>query len=321
MGYSRQLIDQIKHNFAKKLTVQLRTIVQTKDPELWSDEAVVAAEELLAERAAGKAVEPKFATVEDPPPNRDATTAGLLAGLSLLTLPFGFMVLPMLGNDEDIEDTIALDMPIPFGADMAWLAIKTTETAKVAASLGLGGGDQSQWRRVGAQKPEVRESTWELGLEAAYKGLVYVTPPLGEWTLAVSATLFPTAGAESFIKLMLERLSTEFGEAQYFCTNHGNVVQAWARAINGELLRGYCEWNDASNTYWAEGAVTKQELALNIRFRNGESPAAATDAVVPNEGIVLQLASYWSLDPSTLDEHFKESVLGLLGNGPWARPL
>jgi hypothetical protein len=36
-------------------------------------------------------------------------------------------------------------------------------------------------------------------------------------------------------------------------------------------------------------------------------------------GVVLQLASYWSIDPSTLYEHFKEPQLGLIGIGPWGR--
>jgi hypothetical protein len=31
----------------------------------------------------------------------------------------------------------------------------------------------------------------------------------------------------------------------------------------------------------------------------------------------MQLASLWSIDPMSLDEHFKEPVLGLLGSTVW----
>jgi len=37
----------------------------------------------------------------------------------------------------------------------------------------------------------------------------------------------------------------------------------------------------------------------------------------------MQLASFWSIDPTTLDEQFKEPEMGLLGNvhGPRAEPV
>jgi hypothetical protein len=43
------------------------------------------------------------------------------------------------------------------------------------------------------------------------------------------------------------------------------------------------------------------------------------DEGLPGEEGVLQLASYWSIDPTTLDEHFKEPVMGLLGAAAWAK--
>ena len=62
---------------------------------------------------------------------------------------------------------------------------------------------------------------------------VFVTPPLADWTLAVSTALFPPSRAETFVKPLLERLSRQFVHAQYFCT-HGEVeLHIWARAGRG----------------------------------------------------------------------------------------
>ena len=33
----------------------------------------------------------------------------------------------------------------------------------------------------------------------------------------------------------------------------------------------------------------------------------------------MQLALLWSIDPTTLDEAYKEPAMGLLGRVPWAR--
>lgn len=39
---------------------------------------------------------------------------------------------------------------------------------------------------------------------------------------------------------------------------------------------------------------------------------------IPDEACVMQLASLWSIDPTTLDHQFKEPATGLLGNVQWA---
>jgi len=39
---------------------------------------------------------------------------------------------------------------------------------------------------------------------------------------------------------------------------------------------------------------------------------------VPDEGGVMQLASFWSIDPTTLDEQFSEPLTGLLGTVAWS---
>lgn len=41
------------------------------------------------------------------------------------------------------------------------------------------------------------------------------------------------------------------------------------------------------------------------------------DDARPNESAVMQLASLWSIDPTILDEQFKEPLTGILGT--WAK--
>ena len=61
---------------------------------------------------------------------------------------------------------------------------------------------------------------------------------------------------------------------------------------------------------------------IGFRFVDGRTPPVAQaqghNAIPPDETCVMQLASLWSIDPTTLDRHFKEPVTGLLGNVSWA---
>jgi len=307
MSHDRHLIDSIKMNFARKSSAQLQEIVQASNPERWSEEALVAADEVLQERAAGRAGEPPVGEEESLPryhyePNEVA--AGLLCGL--LT---GYVIIPYY-------KVVYPDLPIPFGPKMAWLAVETTDTEAVAAVLGL---------------REAQPATWGEGIDGAYRSSIFVTPPLADWTLVVGTSLFPTNRLERFIKPFLERLSQEFGEAQYFCSYQDVHMHIWARARNGRLVRGY-GWvgdmsvaggigdNDKGLTFWNEGPPTREERDLRFRFVDGQAAVIergrSQDPVLPDEACVMQLAALWSIDPTSLDQEFKEPLPGVLGKLP-----
>ncbi len=190
---------------------------------------------------------------------------------------------------------------------MAWLALDTTDTEAVATALGLRGA----WA-----------ATWADGIEAAHQSSVFVTPPLADWTLAVGSTLFPPDRAEAFVKPLLERLSRQFREAQYFCTHRDVELHVWARARQGRLVRGYGWLGEKSLTLWNEGRPTKEERDLGYQFVEGRSPAVEQaqnkNVTLPDEGGVMLLASLWSIDPTTLNEQFQEPLQGLLGKVAWA---
>lgn len=65
MSNDRRMIETIKQNLAEKHSTELQEIVQSDDGERWSEEAVVAAREVLLDRAEGRAQEP---AIKEPQP-------------------------------------------------------------------------------------------------------------------------------------------------------------------------------------------------------------------------------------------------------------
>jgi hypothetical protein len=302
MTQDRQLIDTIKINFARKSSAQLQDIQRSNDPARWSLEAMTAAKEVLEDRLAGRAQEPQAPEEEPPPP--DPNDFGVLAlGVLVGALTGNFIIPPSRAHQPRRVDP---DSPAPFGPRMAWLALDTTDTQEVVAALGL---------------HDARTTTWQEGLTRAHETAVFVTPPLGDWTLAVGAVLFPSDRVDTFVKPLLERLSRQFGDAQYFCTHQDIELHVWARARKGQLVRG-CGWlGEKAVTLWNEGGQTREERALEFPVfeeRSSESEQAQVkQGSPPDEEGVMQLASLWSIDPTTLDEHLKEPGQGVLGSAPW----
>jgi hypothetical protein len=307
MSHHRQQIDAIKEYFAEYSSAQLHAIAQSTDSERWSAEALVAAHEILLDREAGRAQEPLIAKTPEPlPPSLSDSFylgVGALAPFSLLAgFAFTAFVANRIAPRVDHAGSADPDLPVPFGPKMTWLALDTTDTEAVATALGLQGA---------------RAATWAEGIHAAHHASVFVTPPLADWTLAVSTGLFPPDRAEAFVKPLLERLSRQFGDAQYFCTHRDVGLHMWARARKGRLVRGFGWLGQKRLTLWDEGAQTKEERDLGFQFGDEHSITVEQtqnkSASLPDEGCVMQLAYLWSIDPTTLDGQFKEPVLGLLG--------
>jgi hypothetical protein len=302
MSLDRDLVDSIKASFARKSLAQLQEIVQSGDPERWSPEAVTAAGEVLRERTLGRAEEPEVAEEEPEPPlypyDAGALAVGLLTGL----LTGGRLIIIPRRRRVDPPD-----LPVQFGPNMAWVALDTTDTEAVATALRLEGA---------------RPATWKEGIDAAYHSSVFVTPPLGDWTLAAGNALFPPDRPEAFVKALLEPLSARFGEAQYFCTHRGVELHLWARARQGQVVRGFGWLGEKRLTLWDEGNQTRAERDLGIRLIDERisavKQAGDADTTLPSEEAVMRLASLWSIDPTSLDEQMKEPVTGLLGTPAWA---
>src|SRR5213080_4132818 len=129
MGLNRQLVETVKHHFAKKSTADLEEIVRLKDRDQWSEEAFVAAAEVLTERGAGRAKEPRVPVKDAPPPSADERWGVLFSA-------FGFAAGDLVGGLLDLTRKQAGDQPVAFGSDVAWLAVETRDTPAVASALG-----------------------------------------------------------------------------------------------------------------------------------------------------------------------------------------
>src|SRR6185295_5071024 len=170
---------------------------------------------VLVDRGAGRAAEPAAPESEVPPPASPnpyflAITRGLFG--------FGLMGAFISKTIVDYYENPDTDQPQSFGSKIAWLALNTTDTSSVATALHLA---------------EIRDATWADGIAAAYRASIFVTPPVAEWTLVAGVSLFPAEPIEALIKPMLERLSEQFGEAQYCCTHRDAGLHVWARAHGG----------------------------------------------------------------------------------------
>src|SRR5262249_48255445 len=145
MTPDRILIDTIKETFTDYASTLLQEIAQSHDHERWSREAVVAAREILADRAAGGAREPLLPQEPEPapPPAPGPSTLGISFGLMAFTALTGGLPIPRFTVREVDEST--LDQPIPFGSRVAWLAVETTDTEGVAAALGLKDARPATW--------------------------------------------------------------------------------------------------------------------------------------------------------------------------------
>jgi hypothetical protein len=206
------------------------------------------------------------------------------------------------------------DQPHPFGYKMTWLAIRTRDTGAVIDSLAL-------------HNPQV--ANWNSGLGTIYDATygeahVFVSPPVNGWTFVASHAL-PNPISRRFVDkslpLMLD-LSKRFVEVQYFSSYPQIDFFAWARVIEGRLVRAFAI-ND-EGVVWNKGRPTKEEKAMGLKLfevrgvRGRKGDAGDEIVLYPTEQHMMQLALKWSLDPTRLDPLQAEASVGVIGAAPAA---
>lgn len=168
-----------------------------------------------------------------------------------------------------------------------WLAIKTTDLAKVQDALGL----------CNPIPCSVSEGLGKVGDRK-----LFVSPPIDGWILVVGQGLpDPSDDIDDFYRFIM-RLSRNLGAVQFFCSNRALNHHAWVRAENNKIFRAYA-W--AGETLWNEGEMTAAERELGLRcFDYAEQPSvfpfSAREAHFANAEKVPLLAARWSLDPSAI---------------------
>ncbi len=203
-------------------------------------------------------------------------------------------------------DKTVPDQPEGFGYKCVWFAVKTDNKNRLAEIL---------------QLTNISDCNWQVGVDKAYSGSVFITPPIDGWTLACGWGL-PHGDSKQGIqevKSILQTLSKEFGEAQFFCTHRVTEYHCWIKAINGRINRVYSYLGESGENIAVEGEPTKFETTLQLinTFSDeakDENYFEREDLVCADEDLVMQVAEHWSIDPSKLDDRQDiEPGLGLLG--------
>lgn len=209
-------------------------------------------------------------------------------------------------KSETKKVLIEQDKPIEFGYKIVWIAVKTNNKSELSKILGL---------------KNSKPSNWKSGIENAYENSVFITPQIGDWTLAVGMGLPLGDSQESIKKLekVLNELSSEFGEAQFFGTHRVVEYHNWMKSVNGKIERVYSYVGESMENIKVYGKPTEPESKLNLF--NSLSEEAKSDEYYDREDLdyadeelVMKIAEYWSVNPTKLTERTDiKNELGIVG--------
>lgn len=191
------------------------------------------------------------------------------------------------------------DSPINFGYKTSWLSVKTNDGNALAKVL---------------DRQYTRNANWKNGL--ASRKDVFLTPPIGEWMLVHG---MPIDADFTFVEEynILEKLSLEFEECHFFCTQRVSEYYVWVKAIEGQIIRSYGYLGERGENTMVTGIPQglENELHLiNTFSKESENRGYLEDdsLVIPDEDLIMKIAEDWSVNPSTLEGRTDISGLGLL---------
>jgi hypothetical protein len=222
-----------------------------------------------------------------------------------------FVLAPRMAQGRVIYG-LAPDRPAAFGYRMAWMAVRTRNTASVVEALGL---------------VETQACNWDSGIGCAYDAKlgqthIYVTPPVNGWTFVVGLPLPQPVGRNFLDKAtpLLVGMGGRFIEVQYFLAYPPLDFFAWARMLDGRLMRAFAIGDEG--LIWSKGKTTKEERTLGLKLfelrgvRGRRGDAGGEMILHPTEDHVIRLAQVWSLDPTKLGPKSADPALGVIGLAP-----
>ena len=195
------------------------------------------------------------------------------------------------------------DYPVSFGFKNLWFAVKTNDKSRLAEIFGL---------------QHLHDCNWSVGIDKAYEGAVFITPAIGDWTLICGDGLL-IYDQNKGQKLLLNKLSAEFGSAQFFATHRMVEYHCWMKAENGKVLRCYQYLGEKGENLAVEGIPTDIENSLHLVNTFSQEAKDSnyfdrSDILIPNEETVMKIAENWSVDPSALNKRKDVAPgLGLFG--------
>jgi hypothetical protein len=196
------------------------------------------------------------------------------------------------------------DLPQVFGTDAIWLAIRSPSTQAVAQAL---------------QLDYASPANWCSGLQAVHQplpctpGLVFVTPPIHGWVLVTGALPYPGGTSDSDLaSSLLQLLSEQFAQVQYFGAHSGIGWHGYARYEKGSLARAFACVDNVDHTIWDFGS--KHDVpTLTDQGHNGAVNDPESGDAVWHQSRVFQLAERWSVNPQRFNHRDLPPSLGLVG--------
>lgn len=127
--------------------------------------------------------------------------------------------------------------------------------------------------------------------------------------LVINSIMPDLSGTESPSPLtVISDLSLSFGEACYFGTHRVVEYHAWAKSINGKLVRAYGYLGETGETIINQGEISKEELENNLIFTDSD----VEEPNLPDEEDVLFIAKKWTVDPQMENDNYQTGT-GFIG--------
>jgi hypothetical protein len=214
-----------------------------------------------------------------------------------------------LPNVDTTKEMTTLDSVVSFGYKCMWIVVKTNDKDKIADIL-----------KIKNRLP----CNWKQGIEQAYEDKIFITPQVGQWTFVVGwgLTNFSFKNELEEVKSFknkIDKLSKEFGEAQFFATHRVSEYHLWAKSINGQTIRLYSYLGEKGENIAIEGQPTDFEKKYKLintfsKEAKNENYIEKTDILIPDEEFLMKIAANWSIDPTTLEQRKDIATgLGILG--------
>ena len=226
-----------------------------------------------------------------------------IALMVTVTVLYAGMVLVPHMDETRPPISRAPDVPMSFGYNMSWLAVRTDDRARLCRLLGL---------------KRTFRANWQSGISAIYderyaESHVFVTPTVAGWTFVVGLGLPHPVGRRFADKCLplVQNLGRHFDEVQYYFSYPPIGFYAWLRMADGRLIRAYATGDEG--VLWNKGRAIKAEPVLPARKTK---KTALLPRPEPSEADVIKLAGMWGQDPTKLDERDLPPSLGWLAPVP-----
>lgn len=182
------------------------------------------------------------------------------------------------------------DTPWNFGYNNNWIAVKTKDKEKLAGLL---------------RCEYYTEALWIQYINSRAKGATFISPPVGDWTFVLGHAVGEgsTDKQIGIVENLLNRLSKEFGEAQYYSNRSALNQYCWIKSSKGEKARTYAYNGQQRKVIKSLGDLTPIELNLNLKDpQNSNLIKSDKDPILPNEDVLFKIAHHWSIAPIGLDQ-------------------